>query len=121
QKERHHADRFRAGRGEKVRQDASRGDLRGLSHAVPAYYDDYHVRAAGRITHVVRIWLGRRGSPAAGAGRGWRSDLVAVDDALSDARRLHLSVGDHGEMEKEETGPLSPGRPVAGCRTMIGA
>ena len=48
EEERHHDDRFRAGRGTQGGDGARRSHLPGLSAAFPAHHDDHHGGAAGR-------------------------------------------------------------------------
>src|SRR5439155_8999131 len=81
-------------------------DLRGLPGPLPSHHDDDDGRDA-RIAADGR-WIRRRqrGSPAARSDRGRRIILFAVDDALLDAGRLHLSVAIYRILDKMETAAL---------------
>ncbi len=100
EKERHHADRLRAGRREAARQDRRGGDLRRLSDALSSHHDDHQRGDAGRAAYVVRVWLGGRGAPSSGPCCGRRLDLFTNGYVVPHAGGLHVYVGHHGDSQR---------------------
>ncbi len=89
--ERHHANRFCAGRRAQQWHGSHGSHLPRLPHPLSAHHDDYDGGFVGCRSDRARLRRWRRSPAAAGIGRGGRSPVLPACHALPHSCRVHLS------------------------------